>query len=66
MKYLITIDGMGCGHCVSRVTAALNDVGASVESVKIGSAVADFSGDVDRIIAAILEIGFDIISIEAK
>lgn len=66
MKYLITIDGMGCGHCVARVTAALNDVGALVESVKIGSAVADFSGDVDTIKTAIEEIGFDIISIEAK
>ena len=66
MRYLITIDGMGCGHCVARVTAALNDVGASVESVEIGLAVADFSGDVNRIKAAIEETGFDIVSIEAK
>ncbi len=66
MKYLITIDKMGCGHCVARVTAALNDAGASVESVKIGSAVAEFSGDVDTLKAAVEEIGFDIVSIEAK
>lgn len=34
----IDISGMSCGHCVARVTKALQALGVTVESVDIGSA----------------------------
>lgn len=37
-KLKIDISGMSCGHCVARVTKALQALGVTVESVDIGSA----------------------------
>ncbi len=42
-RLTLTIDGMTCGHCVSQVTKALNDVdGVNVEQVKVGAATVAF------------------------
>ncbi len=42
----LAIEGMSCGHCVGRVTKALNTVpGLQVKSVVVGRAVIDASGD---------------------
>ncbi len=42
-RVTLTIDGMTCGHCVSQVTTALNDVdGVKVEQVKVGAATVAF------------------------
>jgi len=39
----IEIGGMSCGHCVARVTKALNDVsGVDVEQVRVGTATVLF------------------------
>ena len=39
----IEIGGMSCGHCVARVTKALEDVnGVDVEQVKVGAATVLF------------------------
>ncbi|MEX1054525.1 MAG: cation transporter, partial [Rhodothermales bacterium] len=36
----LTIEGMGCGHCVTAVQQALNGLeGVEAEKVEIGSAV---------------------------
>lgn len=65
MKYNITISGMGCSHCIARVTNALNTIGADVDSVGINTAVVDFGSDVEPIKESIEELGFKVISIEA-
>ena len=42
-RVTLRIDGMTCGHCVSQVTTALNDVdGVKVEQVKVGAATVSF------------------------
>ncbi|MBR3270360.1 MAG: heavy-metal-associated domain-containing protein, partial [Clostridia bacterium] len=33
----LKISGMGCMHCVAKVTAALKELGADVKKVEIGS-----------------------------
>lgn len=43
----LAIDGMSCGHCVSQVRKALEDLpGVSAESVEIGQAVVTFDESV--------------------
>jgi len=37
-SYQLKIDGMGCGHCVKKVTTALKESGFEVENVDIGTA----------------------------
>jgi copper chaperone CopZ len=58
----MSIDGMHCGGCVRRVTAALQSVkGVEVASVDVGSAQMAFDPDrvsVDVIAAAVNRIGF--------
>ncbi len=41
-KIKINIDGMTCGHCVKRVTDALNSVGINDAQVEIGHAILSF------------------------
>lgn len=59
----LSISGMSCGHCVSRVTKALSGLeGVRVEHVEIGSArlsydPAKVTGG--RIAQAVDDIGFD-------
>lgn len=57
----IGIDGMSCGHCVARVTQALNKLpGLQVKNVAVGSAtvvVSDGEG-VKSALAAIQEVGY--------
>lgn len=57
-----SIEGMHCGACVRRVTAALGNVaGVQVESVEIGSATVktqDEALQASQIIAAVDRIGF--------
>ena len=65
MKYNVTISGMGCAHCIARVTKALETLGAEVISVEINSAVIDFGDDVSPVKEAIEELGFKVVSIEA-
>jgi copper chaperone CopZ len=58
----LTIDGMHCGGCVRRVTAALQGVkGVEVGSVEVGSAKMTFDPDkvnAEQITAAVGRIGF--------
>ena len=65
MRYNITISGMGCRHCVARVTKALTELGVNIISVEINSAVVEYEGDIDRIRSSIEELGFAVVSIEA-
>ena len=58
----LTIEGMHCGACVRRVTAALENVkGVEVVQVNIGSAEIRIAGpepDVAQILEAVERIGF--------
>lgn len=60
---LITIKGMGCMHCVAKVTAALREIGAEIESVEIGKAIIADYPDTVKIEAAIKDAGFELESI---
>ncbi|HEV2274619.1 MAG TPA: heavy metal-associated domain-containing protein [Acidobacteriaceae bacterium] len=58
----LVVDGMHCGACVRRVTAALQTVpGVEVTSVEVGSAVVTFNparAKPGEIAAAVDRIGF--------
>lgn len=57
----LTIEGMHCGGCVRRVTAALTAVpGVTIENVSVGSAVvaADGPSAVANTVAALSDAGY--------
>ena len=60
----LQIDGMSCGHCVSRVQKALTRVeGVHVDQVDVGSARVSYEPDrvsPRRIREAVEEAGFDV------
>ncbi len=56
---VVKIEGMGCMHCVARVTAALKEIGAVVKNVEIGSAELE-AFDADKVKAAIENLGFTV------
>lgn len=61
---LLKIEGMGCMHCVAKVTKAMQEIGATVKSCEIGACEIEGVNDVDRIRDAIEGIGFELISAE--
>lgn len=63
MRYKIKIEGMGCDNCIRAVRSNLEDIGAKVADVQIGSAEADYAGDAEAIKEAVEDAGFDVISI---
>ena len=67
--YQLSIDGMGCAHCIARVTDALKGAGFTVLACEIGSArVAselDSDGASAAARAALDEAGYDLIEITA-
>jgi copper chaperone CopZ len=63
MKQLtLNISGMSCGHCVGRVTNALNSIaGVETEGVKIGSATVAYDPATTspaQIAAAVADAGY--------
>ena len=66
MKYNIKISGMGCPHCISRVTKALESIGADIIEVGLNTAAVDYAEDTSPIREAIEELGFKVVSIEAE
>jgi copper chaperone CopZ len=61
-KLTLSIEGMHCGGCIRRVTAALEGVnGVEVGSVEVGSAQLNFDPEqisADQIADAVNRIGF--------
>ena len=61
----LTIDGMSCGHCITAVTMALQDLpGVGVRDVRIGRAVIDTDDSAvtpGQLATAIEEAGFTIV-----
>jgi copper chaperone CopZ len=62
VDFSIAIEGMHCGGCVNRVTAALQKVdGVEVRRVEVGSALVTLDPDkatADQVLAAVARIGF--------
>lgn len=61
---VLQVKGMGCMHCVAKVTKTLEAIGAKVVSCEIGKCVIEGINDVDAIRTAIEGIGFELISAE--
>ena len=59
----LTIDGMSCGHCVARVSKALDAMeGLDVEAVRIGAAELRYDPErrsVDDILEAVRDAGYE-------
>ena len=66
MKYSIKTKGMGCPHCIKRVTKAMEGLGAAIENMELN----DFAVETDRseaeLRAAIEALGFEVIEIKAN
>lgn len=62
-ELVMRIDGMSCGHCVARVTKALQATpGVTVKDVQVGSAKVDYDGtqaSIDAIVQALDRAGYD-------
>ncbi len=59
-RYCITIEGMGCDHCVHSVENALAEVGAYVNTCVIGNADVTFNGSADTLRNAVKDAGFEV------
>lgn len=68
MKKKILIEGMSCGHCVSHVAEALEEIGASdiIVNLEQKNAIVKIGEDTtDEVIKdAIEDAGYDVIGIE--
>ncbi len=63
IRYQLTIEGMGCAHCVKSVTQALTDLGAQVNNCTVGSADINFDGDLEAVKEAVADRGFTVTNI---
>jgi copper chaperone len=58
----LKIEGMSCGHCVNAVRSALDNAGATVESVDVGSAtvlIDEAATPVGALVDAVQDAGYD-------
>ena len=65
MNYRVKTEGMGCAHCIARVTKAMEKLGARI----IGMELNDFTVSADAapeiVKSAVEALGFKVKSIEA-
>lgn len=61
---ILKIEGMGCMHCVAKVTKTMEELGAKVIRCEIGACEIEGFEDVDRIREAVQGAGFDLVSAE--
>lgn len=66
MKYAITTKGMGCQHCVMRVTKAMQGLGANIEKVELNDIAVESEKSEAELRAAIEKLGFEVVSIKAE
>ena len=62
-EFTLQIEGMSCGGCVRRVTAALEAKDVAVERVDVGTARGSFDEgavDLDEVVAAVNALGFHV------
>lgn len=64
MKYIVKTEGMGCAHCIKRVTDAISMLGAKPEKIELNNIIVVFDGEESTLCETIEDLGFDVISIE--
>lgn len=66
MKYSIITKGMGCPHCIKKVTRAMEELGAQIEKVELND-IAVYSDKTEADIRAAIEAkGFEVVSVKAE
>ncbi len=66
MKYSIITRGMGCPHCIKKVTKAMEELGAQIEKVELND-IAVYSDKSEADIRAAIEAkGFEVVSVKAE
>ena len=66
MKYSIITRGMGCPHCIRKVTKAMEELGAQIEKVELND-IAVYSDKTEADIRAAIEAkGFEVVSVKAE
>ena len=66
MKYSIITKGMGCPHCIKRVTNAMLGLGAVIEKVELNDITVETEKTPDEIRKAIETLGFEVVSVKAE
>ena len=66
MKYSIKTKGMGCPHCIKKVTKAMEELGAQIEKVELNDIMV-YSDKAEADIRAAIEAkGFEVVSVKAE
>ena len=67
MKKVLSIEGMSCGHCVSRITSALSGIqgvtSVQVDLAKKRAVVEGSALDDGRMTAAVADAGYEVVAI---
>lgn len=66
MKYSIVTKGMGCPHCIMRVTKAMQKLGAEIGKVELNDIAVESDKSEAEIRAAIESLGFEVVSVKAE
>ena len=66
MNYSIITKGMGCPHCIKRVTKAMEALGADIEKVELNDIAVKSDRAENELRAAIEALGFEVVSIKAE
>lgn len=64
MIYSVKTEGMGCQHCIMRVTNAMNALGAKIIKMELNDFTIEYSGDPAAVREAVEDLGFDVKSVE--
>lgn len=64
MKYRIITEGMGCPHCIKKVTRAMEGMGAVIERMELNDFTLELDASPDKIREAVEALGFKFISAE--
>ena len=64
MKYRIRTEGMGCPHCIKKVTKAMEGLGADIERMELNDFTLELDASPDIIKEAIEALGFKFVSAE--
>ena len=64
MVYNVKTEGMGCPHCIKRVTGAMEKLGANIARMELNDFTVDYDGSAESIRAAVEALGFKVKSVE--
>lgn len=66
MKYSIITKGMGCPHCIKRVTKAMTELGAEIGKVELNDIAVTTDKTENELREAIEKLGFEVLSVKAE